>query len=153
MSLAGRDDLLQQLRDTSSAKLLLAVMGGIFAEGVDFSGDMCIGVIVFGPGLPQVNYERELIRRYYDQKSGNGFDYAYLYPGINKVIQAVGRLIRSQQDRGIIVLVDERFSDEKTGLLLPDYWFRQPGDVVVTDQYEPVIREFWENIDKKNDGR
>jgi DNA excision repair protein ERCC-2 len=147
--LAERDTILRQLRDTSTAKLLLAVMGGVFAEGVDFSGDMCIGVIVFGPGLPMVNYERELIRGYYDQKLGDGFNYAYLYPGINKVIQAVGRLIRSQRDKGIIVLVDERFSDEKTGMLLPDYWFRQPGDVVLTDEYEPVIREFWDNIDKK----
>jgi DNA excision repair protein ERCC-2 len=149
MSLAERDEILRQLRDTSTAKLLLAVMGGIFAEGVDFSGDMCIGVIVFGPGLPQVNYERELIRSYYDQKLGDGFDYAYLFPGMNKVIQAVGRLIRSQQDKGIIVLVDERFSDEKTGMLLPDYWFRHPGDVVLTNEYEPVIREFWDNLDKK----
>ncbi len=153
MNLVERDEFLRQLRDTSTAKLLLAVMGGIFSEGVDFSGDMCIGVIVFGPGLPRVNYERELIRGYYDQKLGDGFDYAYLYPGINKVIQAVGRLIRSQQDKGIIVLVDERFSEEKTGMLLPDYWFRQPGDVVLTDDFEPVIREFWENADKNNVGK
>jgi len=152
MSVRDRDDVLQQLRDTSRPKLLLAVMGGIFSEGVDFSGDRCIGVIVFGPGLPQVNYERELIRRYYDQKLGDGFNYAYLYPGLNKVIQAVGRLIRSQQDKGIIVLVDERFCDEKIGTLLPEYWFQHPGDIKITDDYEPEIKEFWENVDKKNDG-
>jgi DNA excision repair protein ERCC-2 len=149
MSMAERDDMLQQLRDISRPKLLLAVMGGIFSEGVDFSGDMCIGVIVFGPGLPQVNYERELIRRYYDQKVGDGFDYAYRYPGINKVIQAVGRLIRSQRDTGIIVLADERFSDEKTGALLPDYWYQHPGDIIITDDYGLVIKEFWEKMDKK----
>ncbi len=149
MSLPERNDVLQQLQDISTPKLLLAVMGGIFSEGVDFSGDMCIGVIVLGPGLPQVNYERELIRRYYDQKQGDGFDYAYLYPGINKVIQAAGRLIRSQQDKGIIVLVDDRFSDEKIGMLLPDYWFRHPGDIIITNDYQQVIREFWENVNKK----
>jgi DNA excision repair protein ERCC-2 len=153
MNIQERDDILKQLQDPEQPRLLLAVMGGIFSEGVDFSGDMCIGVIVFGPGLPQVTYERELIRRYYDQQRGHGFDYAYLYPGIHKVIQSVGRLIRSKQDTGIIVLVDERFIDERTGSLLPEYWFQHPGNIVITEAYEQAIREFWENVDKKNDGR
>jgi DNA excision repair protein ERCC-2 len=149
MRVQERDYILQQLQDTSQPKLLLAVMGGIFSEGVDFSGDRCIGVIIFGTGFPQINYERELIKRYYDQKLGDGFEYAYLYPGLNKVIQAVGRLIRSKQDKGIIVLVDDRFTDERIGKLLPDYWFQHPGDIVITGKYEETIREFWENVDNK----
>jgi len=151
MNLQARDDILIRFKDTAQPKLLLAVMGGIFAEGVDFAGDMCIGVIVFGPGLPQVSYERELIRRYHDQKEGDGFDYAYLYPGMNKVIQSVGRLIRSRQDKGVIVLVEERFTDDKVNMLLPEYWFQHTGDIIITNDYEQVIHEFWKNIDKKND--
>lgn len=143
MTEQDRDEVLYRLRDTSRPQLLLAVMGGIFSEGVDFRGDMCIGVIIFSPALPQVNYERELIREYFDRKSDNGFEYAYLYPGMNKVIQSAGRLIRSAQDRGVIVLAGERFADDAVNRLLPAYWFKNPGDVVITDEYESEIKSFW----------
>jgi DNA excision repair protein ERCC-2 len=141
-----RNEILYQLKETQKPKILLAVMGGIFSEGVDFYGDMCIGVILFSPGLPQINYERELIKEYYDKKTENGFEYAYLYPGLNKVIQSAGRLIRSAQDKGIVVLVGERFAEEQVNELLPDYWFQNPGDVVVTEKYEKEIKNFWESL-------
>ena len=147
MSEVERDHVLQKLKQQTEPKLLLAVMGGIFSEGVDYSGDMCIGVIIFSPALPKINYERELIRQYYENKNNNGFDYAYLYPGMNKVIQAVGRLIRSKQDKGIIVLVGERFAEEKVNELFPDYWFEQKGDVIITDDYEKEIKDFWKRFD------
>jgi len=148
MSEEDRNDILSRLQNSDEPKLLLAVMGGIFAEGVDFRGDMCIGVIVFSPALPQMTYERELIREYYELKRGDGFNYAYLYPGINKVIQSVGRLIRSQQDKGIIVLAGERFADEEINQLFPNYWFEVQGDVVITEDYVETIKTFWERFDK-----
>jgi DNA excision repair protein ERCC-2 len=147
MAQEERDEILYKLKETNKPKLLLAVMGGVFAEGVDFYGDMCIGVIIFSPGLPQINYERELIKEHYDKKTENGFEYAYLYPGLNKVIQSAGRLIRSAQDKGIVVLVGERFAEEQVNELLPDYWFQNPGDVLVTEKYEKVIQLFWKNLE------
>jgi len=141
-----REQVLRKLKDVTEPHLLLAVMGGIFSEGVDFYGDMAIGVIIVSPGLPQVNYERELLREYYEERNGQGFDYAYIYPGINKVIQAVGRLIRSATDRGIVVLIDERFAEERYQELLPGYWFKNAGDVLITEDYETAIREFWQQF-------
>ncbi|MCK4753657.1 MAG: ATP-dependent DNA helicase, partial [Calditrichia bacterium] len=143
-----RNYILSELRESDTPKLLLAVMGGIFSEGVDFSGDMCIGVIIFSPALPQITFERELIRQYYENKRGNGFNYAYLYPGINKVIQSVGRLIRSQQDKGIIVLAGERFAEDEINQLFPDYWFELEGDVVVTEEFKETIQTFWQRFDE-----
>jgi Rad3-related DNA helicase len=143
-----RDEILYKFKETQKAKLLLAVMGGVFSEGVDFYGDMCIGVIIFSPGLPQINFERDLIKEYYDKKSDNGFEYAYLFPGLNKVIQSAGRLIRSAQDKGIVVLVGERFAEENINELLPDYWFQNPGDVVITNNYLGEIRSFWKKFNK-----
>jgi DNA excision repair protein ERCC-2 len=143
-----RDHILFELKLSETPKLLLAVMGGIFSEGVDFSGEMCIGVIVFSPALPKITFERELIRQHYESKRGHGFNYAYLYPGINKVIQSVGRLIRSQQDKGIIVLAGERFADDEINQLFPDYWFEHEGDVVITENFVETIQSFWQRFDK-----
>ncbi len=147
MSEAERDAVLEKLRDTEKPKLVLAVMGGIFAEGVDYSGDMCIGVIAFSPALPQITYERELIREYYQQKNGEGFEFAYIFPGMNKVIQAAGRLIRSRQDKGVIVLVGERFAEESLQNLFPEYWFEREGDVIITSEVEKELKKFWSNLD------
>ena len=143
-----RSYVLSQFMDIDQANLLLAVMGGIFAEGVDFKGDMCIGVIIFSPSIPQVTFERELIKEYYDIKNDNGFNYAYLYPGINKVIQSVGRLIRSQQDKGIIVLAGERFAHDEINQLFPEYWFENEGDVVITDELKETVESFWNRFKK-----
>jgi Rad3-related DNA helicase len=89
-----------------------------------------------------------LIRSYYENSRGNGFEYAYLYPGINKVIQASGRLIRSHQDKGIVLIVGERFGEERVNTLFPEYWFKKPGDIVFTDSYVKVIQKFWDQADK-----
>lgn len=149
MSLQERDEILNKLKNLSKPKLLLAVMGGIFSEGVDYYGEMCIGVIIFSPALPQINYERNLIQEYYNTKTGDGFEYAYLYPGLNKVIQSAGRLIRSAQDKGIVVFIGERFAEENINELLPEYWFQNPGDVVITNKYEKEIKLFWKNLGPK----
>ncbi len=149
MKEAQRDQILKQLRNESGSHLLLAVMGGLFSEGVDFSGKMAIGVIIIGPALPQFNYSRELLRAYYDQYNGQGMEYAYIYPGMNKVIQSVGRLIRSATDRGIVVLIGERFADEAYNILLPEYWFQKHGDVEITTTYVKAIKDFWKKFDKE----
>jgi DNA excision repair protein ERCC-2 len=141
-----RDALLDRLKKSKKAHLVLAVMGGIFSEGVDFYGDMAIGVIVVGPALPMFGYERELLNRYYEEKSGMGQAYAYLYPGMNKVIQAVGRLIRSFSDKGIILLLGERFAEEKFNSILPAYWFDKKGDIIITKDYKQAISSFWDTI-------
>jgi len=143
MNEAERDRVLEQLKNEPEAHLLLAVMGGVFSEGVDYAGNMAIGVMVVSPGLPQISYERELLRQYYDESNEMGMAYAYVYPGMNKVIQSVGRLIRSTNDRGIVVLIGERFAQDEFNSILPAYWFKNQGDIVVTGNYERVIRDFW----------
>jgi len=143
MAEAERDAVLDQLRQPQGAHLLLAVMGGVFSEGVDYNGRMAEGVFIVSPALPKMSFERELLRAYYDLKQGSGMQYAYVFPGMNKVIQAVGRLIRAATDRGVVVLIGERFSDESFMNLLPQYWFQQSGDVVVTTNYLEEIQKFW----------
>ena len=84
-------------------------MGGIFSEGIDLKNDSLIGAIIVGTGLPQVCNEREILKKHFDARGENGFDYAYRYPGMNKVLQAAGRVIRTKEDTGAILLMDERF--------------------------------------------
>ncbi len=138
-----RRQVLDELEKSDNPHLLLAVMGGIFSEGVDYAGNMAEGVIIISPALPQINYERELLRNYYDEQKEMGFDYAYIYPGMNKVIQSVGRLIRSAADKGIVLLIGERFSDDQYNSVLPEYWFESAGDVVIADDYEQEVKSFW----------
>ena len=87
----------------------LCVMGGIFSEGIDLKEERLIGAVIIGTGLPQVNTEQEILKEYFDEQGEHGFDYAYQYPGMNKVMQAAGRVIRTVHDRGIIALLDDRF--------------------------------------------
>ncbi|NJP39469.1 ATP-dependent DNA helicase [Oscillospiraceae bacterium HV4-5-C5C] len=100
----------------------VAVMGGSFSEGIDLLGDRLSGVLIVGVGLPQLGPEREILRQYYDEKSHNGFQYAYLYPGFNKVLQAAGRLIRSETDQGLLLLIDERYTRPDYRQLFPAHW-------------------------------
>lgn len=123
MSEAERENFLNTFTDVPNDSLLgFAVLGGIFSEGVDLVGDRLNGVIVIGVGLPQVCYERNLMKEHFFEKNKNGYDYAYVYPGMNKVLQAGGRLIRSEFDIGTIVLVDDRFLTEPYHSLLPKEW-------------------------------
>ncbi len=107
------DEFIDKLRAQSKPTLILAVQGGVFAEGVDYPGDMLIGALIVGPALPTFDFERELLREYYEAKYGNGFDYSYTYPAMAKVIQSAGRVIRSSEDRGLIVLMDRRFYERE----------------------------------------
>ena len=143
MSEGDRAAVLRRLRSGAEPTLLLAVQGGIFAEGVDYPGDMLIGVIIVGPGLPRVDVEQELIRAYYEDKYGRGFAYAYLYPGMNRVIQAAGRVIRSDTDVGIIALLDKRFAYSNYSALLPKHWYTDSPRELISKNYQHALARFW----------
>ena len=98
------------------------MLGGIFSEGIDLKREALIGAAVVGTGLPQVCHEREILRRYYEERGMDGFAYAYRYPGMNKVLQAAGRVIRTDEDRGVILLLDDRFLSGEYRRLFPLEW-------------------------------
>jgi DNA excision repair protein ERCC-2 len=99
-----------------------AVLGGIFGEGIDLVGDRLIGAVIVGVGLPQLSVERNLIRDYFQSQPAGGFDYAYTFPGMNRVLQAIGRVIRSETDRGVVLLIDARFDEVRYRRLFPAWW-------------------------------
>lgn len=148
MSEAEREQVLQSLRQEDRPLLLLGVQGGIFAEGVDYPGDMLKGVIVIGPGLPRVDGEQELIRAYYEEKYTQGFAYAYLYPGMNRVVQSAGRVIRSETDVGIIALVDKRFAHSNYASLLPSHWYAKTPRELVSSNFQQDLADFWRMHDE-----
>ncbi len=118
------------------------VMGGIFSEGIDLKNDSLIGAVIVGTGLPQVCNERELLKKYFDARGENGFDYAYRYPGMNKVLQAAGRVIRTVDDFGVVALLDERFLSPAYQRLFPREW--QDRVAVTVDQIGRKIERFWD---------
>lgn len=118
-----------------------AVMGGIFGEGIDLVGERLIGAIMVGVGLPQLEAERDLIADYFSARHSNGFDYAYTFPGMNRVLQAVGRVIRSETDRGVVLLIDHRFGESRYRRLFPAAW--RPVIVRHASTLHDSVREFW----------
>lgn len=117
------------------------VMGGIFGEGIDLKNDRLIGAAIVGTGLPQISNEQEILKNYYDSHGGYGFDYAFRYPGMNKVLQAAGRVIRTTEDRGIILLLDERFLARDYEQLYPREW--EERRICSREQVESLIEKFW----------
>ena len=130
----------EEERDCSMAAL--CVMGGIFSEGIDLKEERLIGAVIIGTGLPQVNTEQEILKEYFDEHGEHGFDYAYQYPGMNKVMQAAGRVIRTVHDRGIIALLDDRFLRPEYVALFPREW----GTYTVVNRYnvDQAVRAFWD---------
>ncbi len=120
----------------------LAVMGGIFGEGIDLVGERLIGVVIVGVGVPQLGLERDLIKEYFDRQGVSGFAYAYQYPGFNRVLQATGRVIRTETDRGVIVLIDERFLHGRYRELFPSHW-RGYQVVLNTGEMKEKLTRFW----------
>ena len=120
----------------------LCVMGGIFSEGIDLPGDKLIATAIVGNGLPMVCDIRELYRSFYDEKYSHGFDYAYKYPGLSKVLQAGGRVIRTETDRGVILLLDDRFTRSEYSSLLPREW----SNIKTTDlsDVDKLLNDFWQ---------
>ncbi len=148
MTEAEREAFLAQFSASNQETLVgLAVMGGIFGEGIDLVGERLIGVVVVGVGVPQLGLERDLIKDYFDHQTGSGFDkagfaYAYQYPGFNRVLQATGRVIRTDADRGIIVLIDERFTQRRYRNLFPTHW-RGFQVVQNTSEIKDILKRFW----------
>jgi len=120
------------------------VMGGIFSEGIDLTNDKLIGAIVVGTGLPQISNEREILKNHYDAISGDGFDYAFRFPGMNKVLQAAGRVIRTTEDLGIILLLDDRFLQLDYQLLYPREWNKR--SICNVNTVEGVVQKFWDEV-------
>ena len=122
--------------------IAFCVMGGIFGEGIDLKQEQLIGALIVGTGLPQIGNEREILKQFYDRRSGNGFDYAYRYPGMNKVLQAAGRVIRTVSDLGVVVLLDERFLRREYQELFPREW--SSFEVCNVGNVARKLRQFWE---------
>ncbi|EPN1185254.1 ATP-dependent DNA helicase [Listeria innocua] len=120
------------------------VLGGVFSEGVDLRGERLIGTAIVGVGLAQMNVESDLIKDYYNETIGRGFDYAYQIPGMNKVLQAVGRVIRGEKDQGVVLLIEERFATDRYKALFPAHW-NHARTVKNTLQIEREVNEFWRN--------
>ncbi len=142
MSETDRDRFLDRFsRHRSQTLVGFVVLGGVFAEGIDLVGDRLTGVVIVGVGLPGISVERDLIRSYFDGVNHTGFEYAYRYPGITRVFQAAGRVIRSEQDRGVVLLIDERFSRAGYRSLFPGEW--RPVRVSRTRDLAPTLDRFW----------
>lgn len=143
-----REEFLEEFTEESADTLVgFCVMGGIFSEGIDLIGNRLIGAAVIGTGLPQVSCEREILKEYYDAKGEQGFDYAYRYPGMNKVLQAAGRVIRTRKDRGTILLMDERFTGRDYRMLFPREW--NDATVCILENVEQQLGVFWKREEKK----
>jgi DNA excision repair protein ERCC-2 len=119
-----------------------AVLGGVFGEGIDLVGERLIGAVIVGVGLPQLCAERGLIQEYFQEKTGAGFDFAYTFPGMNRVLQATGRVIRSEADRGVVLLIDTRFAEPRYRRLFPATW--RPERVRSVSEIEAAVRRFWQ---------
>lgn len=138
-----REDFLNQFTENPLAsKVGLCVMGGIFSEGIDLKADRLIGVAIVGTGLPMVNERTKMMQNYFDEVNGQGFEYAYLYPGMNKVLQAGGRVIRTAEDVGIILLLDERFRMSNYKRLFPREW--EGAKTVNKDNVQANLQAFWD---------
>lgn len=143
MKAADVQAVVDHLRERAVPTIMFAVQGGVFSEGVDYPGETIIGAFVVGPALPSFDLEREKMRAFYDERYGAGFDYAYSYPAMAKVVQAAGRVVRSETDRGLIVLMDNRFIQPAYARSMPTDWFdAHPGELVSKTILKDVA-DFW----------
>ena len=142
MTESQREQFMAHFQNAPEQTLVaFAVLGGIFGEGIDLLGERLIGVIVVGVRLPQICLERELIKESFQRAQKNGFDYAYTFPGIIRVLQAVGRVIRSETDRGVVLLIDERFQQLRYRTLFPEWW--RPKSVCSPGEISSAASAFW----------
>ena len=144
-----KEEFLEEFSNQDGTLVGFCVMGGVFSEGIDLMGDRLIGAIVVGTGLPQIGTEREILKNYYDTRGENGFDYAYRYPGMNKVLQASGRVIRTQEDIGMILLLDERFRNTDYRSLFPVEWTDRKFCTI--ENIEDILSGFWGTHNEKNE--
>lgn len=137
------ESVLDVLRTGAIPTILFAVQGGHFSEGVDYPGDMLIGAFVVGPPLPTFDFEREEVRAYFEKNYNKGFDYAYTYPAMARAVQSAGRVIRSEKDKGIIILMDDRFLEKSYSQSMPQDWFRENPRELVSGSILKDLNEFW----------
>ena len=146
MSIGERDRFLRAF-SASAARgeglTAFCVLGGIFSEGIDLQGESLIGSIIVGIGLPGLSSELNILSEYYEKTRECGHDYAYLYPAMNKILQAAGRVIRSEEDRGVVVLIDDRYADPGIRKLFPAHWSRMQytGDAYSLSR---ILEKFWD---------
>ncbi len=149
MSYREKQEFLEKFKEKNDSYLIgFCVMGGIYSEGVDLVGDSLIGAVVVGIGIPSVSYEREAMSAYYDERFEAGKQYAYIYPGMNRVFQAAGRVIRREEDRGVIVLIDDRFADPIYKKSASDL-FRDMKYIPDAKTLKAVLDEFWSGVDEE----
>lgn len=120
------------------------MLGGIYSEGVDLQGEKLLGCAIIGTGLPKVGAQQEILREYFQQKNNSGYDFAYRFPGMNKVLQAAGRVIRSPQDRGVVLLLDDRFTTAAYRRLFPAHW-SHARSLSDSEQLRQTLCTFWES--------
>lgn len=143
MSEVDKENFLEDFTyEPDASRIAFCVMGGIFSEGIDLKSDRLIGAVIVGTGLPMICNEKEIFRSYYEEKNGLGFSYAYLYQGMNKVLQSAGRVIRTTEDRGSILLLEDRFLKNQYLDLFPKEWF--PNVTVDRSVAEKELKDFWE---------
>ena len=134
-----REEFLEEFTEETEETLVgFCVMGGIFSEGIDLTQDRLIGAMIVGTGIPQVCNEREILKQYF---GAEGFDYAYLYPGMNKVLQSAGRVIRTEKDKGVILLMDERFQSPHYRKMFPREW--SDCRRCTMENVTELLTEFW----------
>ncbi len=143
MSLNKKEEFLNFFKDDKNVlRIGFCVLGGSFSEGVDLPGGRLIGTIIFGVGLPGISNERNIMRDYYDTRIEAGYDYAYTFPGMNNILQAAGRVIRREDDKGVVVLADDRYCTDKYRMLFPDHW----SDIKTANnarELAQIIQKFW----------
>ena len=142
MSYTEKERFLDAFAADGRLRVGFCVLGGSFSEGVDLPGNRLIGTVIVGTGLPGISNERNILKEYYDVTRENGFDYAYTYPGMNRVLQAAGRVIRREEDSGVIVLIDDRYGTDRYRVLFPEHWqdIQYAGNA---PELAEVIADFW----------
>ena len=146
MTEAQREEFLDAFREQDTPTVGFCVMGGIFSEGIDLQNEAVIGVIIVGTGLPQTGSRQEILKSHYEKEGKNGFLFAYLYPGMNKVLQAAGRLIRTSKDYGVIALLDERFLQGSYRSQFPPDWTDM--NIVQLSNCTALLEQFWADIEQ-----
>ncbi len=145
MSMSEKEKFLDSFASDGTLRVGFCVLGGSFSEGVDLPGKRLIGSVIVGTGLPGLSNERNILRDHYETTREHGFDYAYVYPGMNRVLQAAGRVIRRESDCGVVVLIDDRYADPRTRALFPEHWnhVEYAGNAM---ELAEIVRGFWEKI-------
>ena len=142
MSERARQDFIERFQSAPRRSLVaFVVLGGVFAEGVDLPDDKLLGAAIVSTGIPQISFERELLREQLNDADDGGYDAAYTYPGLQRVIQAAGRVIRTDEDRGVVLLMDMRYGQEKYRALMPPHW--DVADVKKMSELNESLRRFW----------